>query len=66
MSSSSTQQKEFNAEWQRLSAFQNSESFPSEDATSRDKSMLACGLIRGYELFDQEGTYANHLTSASY
>ena len=56
MSSSATQQNEFNAEWQRLSAFQKSESFPSEDATSRDKSMLACRLIRGYELFEQEGT----------
>jgi hypothetical protein len=50
MSSSSTQQTSFNAEWQRLAAFQDMELFPDENATNRDTSMLACGLIRGYEL----------------
>ena len=54
MSSNATQQTAFNAEWQRLAAFQDMEPFPDENATNRDTSMLACGLIRGYELLENE------------
>ena len=54
MSSSTTQQNEYKAEWQRLAAFQNLEIYPDEDATKRDQSTLACGLIRGYELLESE------------
>ena len=54
MSSSTTQQNVYNAEWQRLAAFHNMETYPNENATNRDKNTLACGLIRGYELLENE------------
>jgi hypothetical protein len=53
MSSSSTQQNAFNSGWQRHTAFQEMELFPDENATNRDTSMHACGLIRGYELLEK-------------